>query len=370
MIPMRITFVIPHAGSAGGIRVIAIYAERLKRRGHQVTVVSTPRREPTLKQKLGTLLREGRWPRPKPRGVSHFDHVDVTHHVIDRWRPVVDGDVPDADVVVATWWETAAWVWKLSPVKGVKVHFMQDYEIWNGFVDRVDATCRLPMPKITTAGWLVKLLAERFDFTDVAVAPNAVDLERFNAPPRQKQAVPTVGFTYTPFRNKGTDITLAACERVRQRIPELKIVSFGSSKLSDSLPMPQGAVYHHCAPDEKLKEIYASCDAWLFGTRIEGFGLPILEAMACRTPVIGTPAGAAPDLLPKGGGILVPHEDPAAMAQAIEQVCRMDNQRWEEMSNKAWETVSRYTWEDATTLFETALRKAYERTKGTVAVSA
>jgi len=44
--------------------------------------------------------------------------------------------------------------------------------------------------------------------------------------------------------------------------------------------------------------------------------LPILEAMACRTPVIGTPAGPAPELLGAGGGILVRPEDPADMAMA------------------------------------------------------
>lgn len=359
---MRITFVIPHAGSAGGIRVIAIYAQRLRQRGHEVTVVSTPRKGIPFHRKLRQLVTTGKWPAPK-RGVSHFDGVDVSHHVIDRWRPVVDSDVPDADVVIATWWETAEWVWKLSPSKGLKIHFMQDYEIWNGQVERVDATCRLPMPKITTAQWLVNLLRDKFNFTDVTIAPNAVDLQRFHAPPRHKQLKPTVGFTYTSFRNKGCDIVIAACEQARLKIPDLKIVSFGSSKLNPDLPLPAGAQYFHNAPDDQLREIYAMCDAWLFGTRVEGFGLPILEAMACRTPVIGTPAGVAPEVLPKGGGILVPHEDPASMARAIEQIAKMDGPGWREMSDKAYMTVSRYSWDDATDIFEGVLRRAFEASR-------
>jgi hypothetical protein len=40
---MRIIFVLPYAGLQGGIRVIAIYAERLRRRGHTVTIISHPR---------------------------------------------------------------------------------------------------------------------------------------------------------------------------------------------------------------------------------------------------------------------------------------------------------------------------------------
>lgn len=358
---MRITFVLPEATSAGGVRVVAIYAQRLKDRGHQVTAVSTPRRQPTARDRLRVLVKQRKWLRPKPIGVCHFDQVDVDHRVIDRYRPIVDSDVPDGDVVVATWWETAEWVWALSPAKGVKVHFMQDYEIWHGFVDRVDATCRLPMPKITTANWLVKLLADKFNFTDVALSPNAVDLDRFQAPPRQKQAAPTVGLTYTTFRNKGADIAIDACNLARQEIPNLQVVSFGSSRLHEALPLPSGAQYFHHAPDEKLREIYASCDAWLFGTRIEGFGLPILEAMACRTPVIGTPAGAAPELLANGAGILVPPEDPAAMAREIVRVCRMDDASWRALSDGAYQKASQYTWDDATDLFEAALLRAVSR---------
>ncbi|MGC8714943.1 MAG: glycosyltransferase [Leptodesmis sp.] len=53
-----------------------------------------------------------------------------------------------------------------------------------------------------------------------------------------------------------------------------------------------------------MRDYYSACDAWLFPSRYEAVGLPILEAMACRTPVIGTPAGIAPEMLSDGAGIL------------------------------------------------------------------
>src|SRR5262249_39465262 len=118
------------------------------------------------------------------------------------------------------------------------------------------------------------------------------------------------------------------------------------------------------ARDQTLRDAYAGCDAWLSGTREEGFGLPILEAMACRTPVIATPAGAAPELLAKGGGLLVPHEDPAAMAQAIVQICSLPEPEWKALSDAALATATGYTWDDATDLFEKALQTAVERTRG------
>lgn len=85
---MRVTFVIPGVSLSGGIRVVAIYAERLKRRGHDVFIVSAPK-VPRLGQRCKHLLRGSGWPgRWKPAS-SHFDGVDVKVHVIHRRRRVV-----------------------------------------------------------------------------------------------------------------------------------------------------------------------------------------------------------------------------------------------------------------------------------------
>ncbi len=360
---MRITFVLGPASLDGGVRVVAIYADRLKRRGHDVLVVSTPVRRPRLRERLRSLLRGRGWFVPATPKGSHLDRVDVEHRVIDRFRPVVDADVPDADVVIATWWETVEWVAGLRDSKGVKVHFMQDYELWGGPTERVDATCRLTLPKIVTSGWLSGILRDRFDQAPIALIPYSVDTDVFRVPPRGKQATPTVGFTYSMMPNKGSDIIIRAYALAQGRIPELRLVSCGVTGVWDGLPLPKGTEYTRRADDPMLTRIYSSCDAWLFGSRREGFGLPILEAMACRTPVIGTPGGAAPDLLPHGGGVLVKPEDPEDMACAIERVCTMPDADWRAMSDRAYATATRYTWADATDRFEAALIEAIEQSR-------
>jgi glycosyltransferase involved in cell wall biosynthesis len=86
--------------------------------------------------------------------------------------------------------------------------------------------------------------------------------------------------------------------------------------------------------------------------------------MACRTPVIATPAGAAPELLGSGGGVLVPQENPAAMADAIERICTLPDAQWRALSDRAHATACGYTWHHATDLFEAALRCAIERQRG------
>ena len=84
--------------------------------------------------------------------------------------------------------------------------------------------------------------------------------------------------------------------------------------------------------------------------------------MACRTPVIATPAGAAPELITEGGGVLVPPEDPESFAAAIEKVCGLSDSEWRAMSDRARTVASSHTWEHSVPLFEAALELAIQRT--------
>ncbi len=118
---MKITFVLPYAGLQGGIRVIAIYAERLARRGHDVRVISTPQ-VITMRHTAKSLLLGRGLPKPEP---SHFDEIDVPHQVLESVRPVTDDDVPDGDVVIATFYTTAYGVQALSSKKGAKAIFIR-----------------------------------------------------------------------------------------------------------------------------------------------------------------------------------------------------------------------------------------------------
>lgn len=357
---MKITFVLPHVSLAGGIRVLAIYAKCLEKRGHEVFVVSTPQPQPGALQQVKSLLLGRGW-LSVAKEASHFDGVDAQHLVIERSRPIVDTDVPDADVVVATWWETAEWVANLSEAKGAKAYFIQHHEIFDYMPkERVEATWSLPLHKITIAKWLVDLARTRYGDSNVSLVPNSVDSKQFYAPPRGKQSIPTIGILYSTAYWKGCDISLKAFSLSAQKVPNLRLISFGETPSPD-LPLPPSTEHTCCPPQSTLKDFYTRCDAWLFGSRSEGFGLPVLEAMACRTLVIGTPTGAAPELLTDSAGILVKPEDPEDMARAIEQVCKLSDAEWQAMSNAAHARATGYTWDDATNLFEAALHTAIDR---------
>jgi glycosyltransferase involved in cell wall biosynthesis len=357
---VRIVFLLASADLAGGVRVVASYARLLQRRGHRVSVVSAPPREPPLRRRVKSFLQGKGW--TQPPGPSHLDAPDIDHRQLERFRPVRDADVPDADVVVATWWRTVEWVAGLSPRKGARVHFVQgnDIETPGQPEDRVLATWRIPMHRIVCSRWLERVARERYGVAGVAYVPNGVDTHFFDAPIRGKRELPTLGLVYSELAMKGCDVALEAIGAAARRIPGLRVVSFGSEPLPEGLALPAGSTFL-LRPDQGLiPGIYASCDAWLWPSRREGFGLPILEAMACRTPVIASPAGAAPELLVEGGGVLLPGAEASSMADAIDRVFALDGPRWEALSARARAIAEAHDWNASALLFEAALQAAVD----------
>jgi len=358
---MRITFLLPSDNLTGGNRVVAIYAQQLMTRGHQVLVVTCAPDRMSWREKLRAFLRRD-WQALRNDGVTQPGHIQlsgVPHKILERARAITASDVPDADIIVATWWETAVWMHRMPAAKGRKVHLIQGYEVWLAphATAQVQAALRLPNLKIAISSDLKHTIEEQLGDLGITVVPNAVDLTQFNARRRSKQPTPTVGFVYAVAHIKGADICTRACELARLQIPQLKVVAFGADQACPEVPVPSGTEFFHRPVQTELREIYSRCDAWLFGSRLDSFGLPILEAMACRTPVIAVPIGAANDLLGDGTGVLVPKESPEEMAAAIVALCRLSAEEWEHASERAYRKAHSYCWDDAANLLLAALEQ-------------
>jgi glycosyltransferase involved in cell wall biosynthesis len=349
---MRITFVTSAVDFSGGTRVISQYAEGLRRKGHEVLVVSPP------PYPYGRLARARNflYPPRLPRVESHFDGTQVAVKHLERHRAVRDSDVPEADVVIATWWETAEWVAKFRRNRGRKFHFVQDYEVWNGDTERVDACLRHPMKKITISRWLESILVNRFGASNVIVVPNGVNGELFPLRSREPPAPSKVGFVYASHPRKGADIALAAIAQARATDTSLRGIAFGhNADVSSDLKRGDFLDYRRSPAQRELCSIYGSCSAWLFPSREEGFGLPILEALACGTPVVATPAGAAPEILSKGGGVLLSSFEAEEMAIAICRLSRLGPAEWSELSHQARQTAESFALQKSIDLFEQQL---------------
>ena len=100
--------------------------------------------------------------------------------------------------------------------------------------------------------------------------------------------------------------------------------------------------------DATLAGLYAGAAAFVYPSRYEGFGLPLLEAMACGAPVIAARAGAIPEVV-GNAGILVDPDDESAMASAIAQIIH-DGGVADRLRETGRLRASAFTWERTTAL--------------------
>jgi glycosyltransferase involved in cell wall biosynthesis len=97
---------------------------------------------------------------------------------------------------------------------------------------------------------------------------------------------------------------------------------------------------------ELLHKVYAAADVLVMPSRIEGFGLPVLEAMACGTPVICSQVTSLPEV----GGDAVVYFDPGSPDELMAAMERVLGS-WElqqQLKKKGLERARLFSWEEST----------------------
>jgi glycosyltransferase involved in cell wall biosynthesis len=96
-------------------------------------------------------------------------------------------------------------------------------------------------------------------------------------------------------------------------------------------------------PDRDLPMLLNLATALVYVSKDEGFGLPPLEAMQCGVPVIVSNGGSLPEIV-ADAGYMVPHDDPAAIADAIMQV-GSDRKLREELRERGLKRSAEFSWD-------------------------
>ena len=103
--------------------------------------------------------------------------------------------------------------------------------------------------------------------------------------------------------------------------------------------------------EHELAALYRGAACLVFPSRYEGFGLPVLEAMACGTPVVATRTSSIPEIA-GGAAILTAPDDPVELAGGIERALA-DRER---LVAAGLERARRYDWRDTARLTADAYR--------------
>jgi glycosyltransferase involved in cell wall biosynthesis len=140
---------------------------------------------------------------------------------------------------------------------------------------------------------------------------------------------------------------LDAWSLVHPHFPETSLVLAGAANQvfrdAGLNEPPAGVVTAGYVADEHLPAIYGGAECFVFPSLYEGFGLPLLEAMACGIPVLSSNVTALPEVA-GDAALLVDPYDVEAMAAGLERLLADESLR-HDLSRRGLERARNFTWE-------------------------
>ena len=290
--PLAINYLVEDTALFGGVKVVLQQANLLGDRGHRVTIVSRAERPDWFDVRCG----------------------------FERVRTFAPSNVPEADITVATYWTTIEPA--IAAERGQAVHYCQGFE-WihnhnRADHERIRQVYEHPVPAMAVSPHLIEELRHHFG-RPARWVPQP--LEPFWRPRRLRRspARPPRVLICGPFEIdwKGVATALEAVREMRRRGVDCRIVRLSQWPLSDperSLLAPDE--FHHHLPPRAAAELVRGCDLLLAPSwRQEGFGLPVLEAMASGVPVVASDIDCFRGFASEAAR-LVPFDQPERFAEA------------------------------------------------------
>lgn len=186
---------------------------------------------------------------------------------------------------------------------------------------------------------------------NVTMIPHGVDTDRFEPKDELHASANPDKFTILTVgrlgSRKGVGMAIRGIAAVNDPDVEFLIAGTGRHeerlrKLAQELGVESQVKFLGYVPDEELPLLYSSADVFSLTSRYEGLGLVLLEAMACRTPVIAADVGGVSTVVEDGeNGYLISREVDQ-FANQIDQI--RDSNRLQKMSKAAREYAESSNW--------------------------
>jgi alpha-maltose-1-phosphate synthase len=178
----------------------------------------------------------------------------------------------------------------------------------------------------------------------VALAPYGVDLDYWhpNSAPRPEGPLRFLYVGQCSIR-KGIPLLLDAWAAAD--LPDAQLDLVGGWHLAEHVlgRLPRGVVYRGPSAREALRRHYQQADVFILPSYFEGFGLVILEAMACGLPVIASDATAGPDLFAGEEGLVFPVGNRDRLVEALRSYAAQRD-RLPQLQRAARTRAEQFTW--------------------------
>jgi len=146
--------------------------------------------------------------------------------------------------------------------------------------------------------------------------------------------------------HKGHKYLIRAAKILREKAPKIKIIIVGEGPMRIELTkevLDSGVedIVFFLGFREDIPRLLSSLDLFVLSSYLEGLGSIILDAMACRLPVVATRVGGIPEVVSHGQtGLLVPARSPSALAKAVLKLYN-DRQLASRLGQQGYEVVHR-----------------------------
>lgn len=338
------TFVLPARNAAGGTRVTVAMANELLQRGHGVRLA--------VRKPPGWWTRPGlrRILRGRPENETRGDWIEQFRGTVVEYRQLDRVHFDRDEFVIAIGTYTTDDVYGLSaPVRKLRwCHGFPDYNpelkqrVWS-----------IPLPTFSVSPNLIPQLEQMMGRPVLGIVPNGIYTEDYH---RMADIEPDgIGALFSPSPKKAPEDMIALFAECERRWPDVPRYCFGAVPKPPELRVSE---YHQLPPVDLARRLYNRACVWVLTSRSEGFGLPILEAMACGAAVVSTDHDTAGGLIIDGhNGLLAPVGDVPALVDRIGRLLHDDTLRNRYIQN-GYTTADHYTWPCAAERLEALLDRA------------
>ena len=241
------------------------------------------------------------------------------------------------------------------------IHDMTVYLFPSSFDPKITKTQRLRLAKVkkevdfviadsqTTKEDAVKFLEipeekVRIVYLGVSEEFRPADDERISAVlQKYKIKKPYLLSVSTQEPRKNIQKLIDVYEKIKQEYPDFSLVLVGKQGWGEGFRSTEGVIWTGYIPKEDLVAVYSGSRVFVYPSLYEGFGLPILEAMACGVPVVTSNNSSMVEIA-KDVAILVDPRSETQLEKAIKMVMNLNLDDYQKMVRASLNCARRFTW--------------------------
>jgi len=324
---MNVLMLCPHVRISGGVKVLFRLAEGL------------------VKQGINVRLAVNKY---KHKNLLWYPHKKLPFKITEM-RGLVDSDYNKYDCVI-NYGDGPP----LTNISTKKVLFLQGLASQNKAAEIINLKNKYDMI-ITTSKWLHDV-AKEIGHPNVQIVPPGID-SIFKPLNFEKNRVPVIGALFHRSPDKQFNLFLNTIHALFTKHKKLvHSMIFSASlikevKILDKWILPYTLVVN--PPQEIIPSVYSACDAWFATSKNEGFGLPPLEAMACKVPVLWYPNLGLHGHINESNCMVVRNHTEAA--EAAKSILENPNVRNRLIENGT-KLAAKFTWDNSIKQFADCLR--------------